>query len=287
MKKLIGIFTGAALLFGLTACSSDHSPLSESSAKKALEREAMFAKDSQVGNFNTGFYEVSEGNLRNLARLAAAGMVTYTTESVIEKREEREWKGYWTGYVTKMVDVPHVFAEVALTDAGKKYVVDDPTVVRSDLRKVYKANKDYTEPQPDYMNADDDAFRKMATRPVSPADDTEVEEIVVEEVEEAPVVEPVTVPADNTNARYNALMAKTSITGQQMLLGRYKIEEITQVMCPEDMFKAGRGSCVVLYKFVDKTPFGYVLGAPSEGQLQDKEISFVLYQDLGWTVGSK
>lgn len=83
MKKLAYWACMILLLAGVASCGQD-GPLSKSSAKKALEREAFFAKDSQVQEFMTGFYEASPEVMDQLARLKAAGMVTYTAEGVME-----------------------------------------------------------------------------------------------------------------------------------------------------------------------------------------------------------
>ncbi len=175
-----------------------------------------------------------------------------------------------------------------MTDAGKKYIVEEPTKLRADLLKLFKANKDYQEPIPEYMSAHDNAFgARDAAVPVVEEDVVEEVVDVVAETPEAPVEEAAPATGADPNARYNALVAKTNASSQYMLMGRYKIVDVTQVLCSEDMFKAGRGSCVVLYKFVDKTPFGYVLNAPAEGKLLEENVNFVLYQDLGWTVASK
>lgn len=88
MKKFLLLLAVVFLLAG-TSCSNGDSALSASSAEKAVKKYPMFAKDSQVINFNTGFYEVNESSLQQLAQLAAAGMITYTTESAIEKRTKR------------------------------------------------------------------------------------------------------------------------------------------------------------------------------------------------------
>ena len=46
----------------------------------------------------------------------------------------------------------------------------------------------------------------------------------------------------------------------------------------------GKGTCKYIYKFVDKTPFGYVFDAPSEGWLSQSSATLRHYQDLGWVV---
>ena len=75
MNKFLSMVACAAIICGMTSCG-DSEVLSASSAKKALKKEAFFAKDYATHNFNTGFYEVDETDLNRLAKLQAAGMVT-------------------------------------------------------------------------------------------------------------------------------------------------------------------------------------------------------------------
>lgn len=96
-------------------------------------------------------------------------------------------------------------------------------------------------------------------------------------------MEEVAAPVD-PNAAYEAAMARVNREEHQVLLGRYKFIKVKEVLCSEEMAKNGVGKCRLLYTFEDKTPFGYVLGAPREGYVEDTEVSFVYYQDLGWTV---
>lgn len=291
MKKLILSFVAVLLLAGVAACSGDGSPLSESSAKSALKKEAIFAKDSQVASINIGFQEVNEATLANLALLKAAGVVDYSTEKVVETVTKRIWGGYWNGYYNTTKEVEHVFANVELTDAGKKLVVENPTKKRADIIKDFKSNENYEEILPDYMSASGlgtDASAAAADAEVEVVEEqvAEVaadtvaavaEEVAAVEVDQAPVNE-------NPNAAYEALLARVNTEAVSVLLGRFEIVNVKEVLCTEDMFKAGKGSCTVLYKFVNKTPFGYVFNAPKQDYIMSTKVNFVLYQDMGWVV---
>lgn len=278
----------------MTACSGD-APLSASSAKKALKKEALFAKDSQVRQFEVGFQEVTETHLQRLAQLRAAGVIEYTTEKAIETRKEREWGGFWTGYYTRTREITHIFADVKLTPAGEKLVVEEPTTLRADVLKDLKANKDYEEIVPDYMSATDNAFGGEVVEVVEATeemeDDDEVVVVMAEEVADSvevadsAVVETPKPVVDNSNpnAMYESMLSRCSTESVYVLLGRFEVVKVKEVLCTEDMFKAGKGSCTVIFKFVDKTPFGYVYGAPDENYLMSNTASFIYYQDLGWT----
>lgn len=292
MKKVLSFLTAGVILFGMTACSGEGSPLSKSSAKSALKKEAVFAKDSQVASFALGFQEISESEFNGLVALKAAGVVDYTLESVVEYRENRVWGGYWVGSYTETVEVTHVFANVSLTPEGQKYIVAEPTEYRKDLAEILKANKDYEEFEPDYMSVTDAAYQQLIAPKPAKAAEPVVEEVVdadtavVEEVvEQAPTHNPNQArKADNKNAAYEAMVARVSTETVKVLLGRFEIEKVREVLCTEEMFKDGKGSCKVYYKFVDKTPFGYVLGAPKADYLMSATVKFIHYQDLGWVV---
>ena len=107
MNKFLSMVACAAIICGMTSCG-DSEVLSVSSAKKALKKEAFFAKDYATHNFNTGFYEVDETDLDRLAKLQTAGMVTFTTQNVVEKQQKSRYE-YYRGYVYYTIDIEHTF----------------------------------------------------------------------------------------------------------------------------------------------------------------------------------
>lgn len=292
MKRFCLSFAIVAILLGITtSCSGDGKPLSSSSAKAALQKEAIFAKDSQVKEFEIGFQEVSEDYLQNLARLKAAGVITYTAEKVIEKRESRQGN-YWYGYYTVTKEITHVFADVQLTDEGKKYVVENPTKLRADIAKDMLPNENYEENIPDFMMATDNAFGSQTssvTEEVAVIDEAFADSVFVDTLrEEMVAVEETIAPEpkkDSPNAQYEAMKARTGNTETvNVLVGKFEIVKIKEVLCTDKMFEEGTGSCLLLYKFVDKTPFGFVFGAPAENHIETAKVKFIHYQDMGWTV---
>lgn len=297
MKKLFLSLAVVSVLFALASCSGDGKPLTASSAKDALKKDAVFAKDSQVASFEVGFQEVSEDQLQNLAKLKAAGVIDYSAESVKETRYE-SYGSYWTGYYKRPYEVTHIFADVKLTPEGEKLVVENPTELRADQIKDFAANKDYEEKVPDYMSASDYSFSDSpAPEPVEEDPVEAVEEVVevevdsVVEVEEAVEVAPEPKKPEpkkekDPNAAYQAMLDRVNTTTVKVLIGRFEIVKVKEVLCTEDMFKEGRGSCTVLYKFVDKTPFGFVFNAPQENYIQSAKVNLIHYQDLGWTLVS-
>lgn len=285
MKKVILSLAAALMLVGMAACGSDNGPLTESSAKSALKKDAYFAKDSQVAPFKVGFQEVEESYLDKLARLKAAGVIDYTSESVVETVTRRVWGGYWSGYSTVTREITHTFADVQLTEAGKKLVVENPTKNRADIVADFKANENYVEIMPEYMSAlyGDQAVEEVAVEEVTEVDSVAVvDTVAVPEVVEEVLME---APVNNgPNAAYEVLLARVNAEDVNVLLGRYEIVKVKEVRCTDDMLKNGKASCTVLYKFVDKTPFGYVFDGPKANYILSAKVDFILYQDMGWVV---
>lgn len=288
MKKLLMMLAVAVVAMGLTGC--DDTVLSSSSAKKAIKKEAMFAKDYATKVFKTGYYEVDESDLNQLAQLQAAGMVTYTYETFVEKVSKRTYN-YWSGYTYYTVDVEHIFAKVDLTDEGRKLVVENPTELRSDIFDDLKANKDYEETVPAYMSA---AHGQATPAPAAVKEEEVVEMAEVVEVADSAatdtvavveevVEEPAPAKAD-PNAAYEAACAKVNTEEHHMLLGRFHLEKVKEIRCTEEMAKNGVGECKAIITFKDKTPFGFVLGAPQQGYLHIANVSFLRYEDMGWLV---
>ncbi|MCX4260883.1 MAG: hypothetical protein OSJ33_06405 [Muribaculaceae bacterium] len=273
MNKFLSMVACAAIICGMTSCG-DSEVLSVSSAKKALKKEAFFAKDYATHNFNTGFYEVDETDLDRLAKLQTAGMVTFTTQNVVEKQQKSRYE-YYRGYVYYTIDIEHTFASVKLTEAGAKLIVAEPTTMRKDIADDMKDNKDYTATMPDYMNA----VYTATSSPSSPATETEEEETFQSDDSLQTTKDP-----NDPNAAYNTILARVNITSQAMLLGHFELVKVKEVFCPAEYVKEGKGTCKYIYKFVDKTPFGYVFDAPSEGWLSQSSATLRHYQDLGWVV---
>lgn len=283
MKKVFALIAATAVVMGLTSC--DDSVLSASSAKKALKKEAFFSKDYAVKTFETGFYEVDTDKLNDLAKLQAAGVITFTTETV-KYRMRRSHYDFWKGYTYYYIDGESIFATVDFTDEGRKYVVDEPVTMREDVYKDLKANINYEERVPDYMSA-------VYTGQIAGAtvEDVEVtvDSIVADSVavaEDATVIEessPIPVN-DDPEAAYRAALERVAIVGNNVRLGQYAIEKVKEVRCTPEQAKNGDGSCVAIITFKDKTPFGFVLGAPLEGYLTSGKVQFKYYNDIGWVV---
>ncbi len=292
MKKIFKVFAMAAVILAASSCSND-GPLTASSAKSAIQNEAVFQKNAIAEDFKTGYYEVSESYLDKLAQLQAAGMISYSTDEVTEYVTSRQWVGGWYGgYQNVTREVKHWFANVSLTEAGAKLVVEKPEHARKDVIKDLKSNKNYEPTIPDYMSVGHKGPKTVAPVEAATDEPVEVEEEVVadatevveaeEVVEETPVAQPT-----NKNAAYEAAQKRVNFEEVYVVMCQLKVVKCKEILCTEDMKEAGKGSCTLIWKVTDKTPFGYVLSnLPGEGYLNTGSADFVFYNDLGWTVSN-
>lgn len=290
MKKFLAYASMAAIAIAFTSCS-DNGPLSKSSAKSALEDTQMFAKNKYVTEFNTGYYEVTESELDNLAKLKAAGVITYSIDEVTEYTDHT-YGNYWTGYYTRTVETTHQFANVELTEEGKKLEIEDADWAPKFFEKYAKKMKDFEETMPAYMTASGDnatpATEEVAVEEVA-VDDEFTDSVVVEEAVEV-VEAPAPAPAKKADAKkdrneaYNNALAKVSSESHNMLMGQVKLEKVILVQCTEDMFKEGTGKCTFIYTIKDKTPFGFIYSPLREGAYEIGNATFKYYTDLGWVV---
>ncbi len=267
MKNLIhSVLLGlVAVMGGVLITSCDDEQLTKRLAKNALEEHAQFRDSSMTVSFSTGYYEVDETGREQLLRLQKAEMVTCKFDTVIEKRRHYSWYDGET-----FEDVPHAFATVAFTEKGQKYVVTNKPMMREDQEEDMKLLEGNKELQlPDYMTA----IIAAATAPEKT--ETSAPEPVEEDFTPAPA-EPKTA--------YELAREKANAVQHDMLAGYVEIVKVKEVFCPEEMRKNGKGNCIAICEFVDRTPFGWVLGNMREGQRALVKANLVHYEDMGWVV---
>lgn len=222
------------LLMATAITSCDNDTLTPRLAKKALEKEAMFADSSCVKSFNTGFYEVNPSELAKLKQLHDAGMIELATNAVVEKKEVSNYN-YWSGYTTASQNVEHIFATVSLTEAAKKYEVHHVVKQRDDNEKDLELAKGHTvEPTPEYM---------MSNNDLDTGDD--IEEIVksTAEAEEkiadntvtntgAKTGQPAATPSSTPLSSYESALAKSAIKTHDMLLWKLRAGKSERSILP-------------------------------------------------------
>lgn len=282
MKKCL-TFVPLALLALLTSC--DNTALTAGEAEDAVKMDVSWDNPQVLKTFKVGYFEVSEDRIIELRQLQAAGMITLKVEKAVEEKVYRGWYNSSTNYID------HYYAEVALTKEGQKYVFEGEIKKgRKDIIKDMKDNEkeDVT---PDYMlNLPALKVTTLLPNPSSAAAQDETLEAlkvaaqaqdVVEDIEKAVI--------DSTSAApdlsaYERAKAKVNATTVQIILGEIEFVKAKEIYCPEEWQKLGKASCKIITAFTDKTPFGYVYGAPAEGHRNIESIELKRYEDLGWVV---
>lgn len=280
MKTLLKIVACVALsLTALSSCS-DSSVLTESAAKKAIKTNGNFKEDAIQTKFQTGYYEVTNDQLDQLAKLQAANVITFRVESVTEYRERYGW------YSKTIETKEHNFASVQLTKEGKKIETKEFKNYPDYLSKYITANENYQPTLPEYLNATyTPPTPSNENSPVAEAEgpmDDELDEVV----EEAPTQTVRTETKSYSNEAYESAKAKVSTEDHFMVLCQCKLVDVFEVKCNKEQDEAGEGSCRFVYELKDVTPFGYVFLAASDAQYHFGHASFTRYEDLGWRLSS-
>ena len=67
-------------------------------------------------------------------------------------------------------------------------------------------------------------------------------------------------------------------------LYKLDLDKVRNLRCTDDMAKDGRATCEAIFRYVDVTPFGRIIGGVHEGQPQAQKCSFTYFNDKGWVV---
>lgn len=279
MKKLLVMLPIAIAM--LTSC--DNTVLTASLAKDAVKKDAYWDTPYVTKTFTTGYYEVSFDELYKFQQLQTAGVIDLVVEKAIEKRES-----YWRG--AEYYD--HYFVDVKLTSKGSKYILDEEIKKgREDLLNELEGNDDIEE-MPSYITE----YKAVDIKLLLP-DPTEKKN---EPADTGKVS--TTTDYTATDNYYNSSSNRSGSTGTKaetayekarkkvycdevtVITGEMELVKAKEVYCPEEYQKYGKGECKVIIEFTDKTPFGYVLGAPIEGYKIVKNVNFKRYEDLGWVI---
>lgn len=252
-----GLCAAFVCVFALVVAAScgDGRTLTARAAKKALEKETAFRDSSQVAKLDVGFYETDSAGCQRLKELEKAGVVKCRI-SVVPERRRVERYTWWEGTTVSYEDVRHIFAEVELSDEGRKYVVANPPV-----RPVGDDNL----PVADYHNISD---------------------TVAAVVEGAGAASPAVAPGsgDEKNKAYSAALKKVRFRAVSVLTGFYRVERVVNVFCPENYRRGGMGKCEFVCVFTGVTPFGKCLTAHEEGERTYGSADFTRFEDRGWRV---
>lgn len=272
MKKTSKLLLGSIMGLCLAAFSScGNGELSKGEAEDALEDQlVMFQDSSQVVSLATGYYEENDEDRRfALKKLAAAGMVTYKVDLIIESRQS------W--YSVRKY--PHYFVTVALTEAGKKFVVNEPVTEIKD-KDMENREKEKVYPEDSVIPGDD-------LNSILPPQESSSEEITGNFNEsDVNAVSRTRSASPSELSEYDKAKARVSIREYNLLSHFNVIVKIQKIYCPEEMLKKGEAACVFIYKYEDVTPFGRILNGVQEGDRFKKTATFTKFIGAGWEVAN-
>ncbi len=271
------LFAALAVMGVATLASCDSEQLSARQAKKAIQKSPAFRDSTCTGTFSTGYYEVGEAERTGLRQLEKAKMITCKFDTIIEKKKHTHYN--WYGPNTySYTDVEHIYATVDFTEEGREYVVTNVPTVRKDEEKDMKLlEKEEEEVLPDFMDL-------SVPEEAEEAEEAAVDTVAADSVVEAETVEPVVEEEKEAKSAYELAREKENKTTHSVLLGEWNVVKVKEVFCPEELRKQGKGSCVVICEFSDKTPFGWVEDYMKEGERIKANVDLRYYDDMGWLV---
>lgn len=240
-------------------------------AEDAIEELSIFQDSANVVTLKTGYYEENDASTRHKYRqLAANEMLTYSAEQINEYIPAT----YWSRAKTNT----HVFITVALTEKGKKYIVNEP-VKDKDAEEMKNKNKEQTYPE-DGVSSDEQIPLR---NPQTTEDDN-----IKSSSSNSSRTNPYNIPSSSTAkepSMYQKAKDKEYSESHHMLAYKLKIHKVKNLICTEESMKEGKASCDAILEVSDATPFGRILSYVRKGDRQSaKNIKFFYFIDKGWQV---
>lgn len=255
-----------AILLATSLASCDKHTLTARSAKKAIEKETAFRDSSQVVQIGIGYYEVDSAAKLKLEALAKEGVISCKISGTTERHRFEKYT-WWEGTKVFYKDITHYFAEVSLTEEGKKFVVANPPI---------KPLGEDNIPEADYHNMSEDSLQAETYSGNGTAGGT----AAVAEKTGSSLQKDTT---DKGNP-YSEAMKKVKFTTVNVLTGFYKVEKVLNVFCPDNYRKSGIGKCNFVCIFTGITPFGKILTTHKDGERTYGNADFTRFEDKGWRV---
>ncbi len=262
--------------------SCNNGELTASDVEKEVERVGAPLFKMQVKSLKTGYYELNDEAARyKLRKLAAAGMITYSAQNIIETK-----KSYWGD---RKYD--HVFVEVALTEEGQKYVVsaEEYEKRKAEVEEFYKKlqNEEVIDKNafPEAQVAEeenvpvlDETLKKAPAQEEEEAAPAVEEEAVGEIAETAPKKES---QAAASKSAYEKACDKVHSEEVWVETVQWELSDVENIKCTQEMLEQGVAKATAVFECVKSTPFGRILEGDYEGETERNKIDFELYAD-GW-----
>ncbi len=268
--------TGLAIMAvsALVSCGNNKE-FTSGRAEDAIEELPMFQDSANVVKLKVGYYEENDASTRyQLRQLAANEMLTYSAEQINEYIPA----SYWSRAKTK----EHVFITVALTEKGKKYIVNEP-IKDKESKELENKNKEQTYPESTVTDNEQIPLRNPQT--------TESDAVQGSESNSSSSYNNNNSYSSSSDSSvkeksmYEKAKDKEHSESYNMLAYKLKVYKVKNLICTEESMKDGKASCDAILEISDSTPFGRILSSAYKGDRQmAKNIKFFYYIDKGWQV---
>ena len=140
MKQIKIVIYALLGLFTMVACNDSSKKITEKDICALIKSDIEDVQADDTTTINVGYYELSsEADRTKLRKLAAAGVITYASETILDSKEEK-----------------HIFVKVALTPEGEKWIYvpksKQPCCKDADMKNSY-LNESY--PDETALSAED------------------------------------------------------------------------------------------------------------------------------------
>ena len=297
-KSKVLLLMVATLMASIVMMScSNREKLPERKIAKLVNAElADLNLDVKYGDVKVGYYELSSKSERyELRKLAAAGMIEYRVECVLDSTRKRSLEGYRYGYwwddpipvySYRTVVEEHYFVEVKLTAAAKEFVVD--TVILNEREPDFPFLRDlsikYAEDSVVYDEGEVTILNPPQSKAAEPKADY-ADEAVDSVVEEVFVREELAEPEEEDPVKkvslYEKTLKKCYENTVHVRLWRMKFNKVSTIRVnPTD----GSAVCQCQLVMYEVTPFGRVLTGLKVNDCFYSSPQFVFLQDKGWKI---
>ncbi len=264
-KQVINCMLFVAATFALfTSCDDAPEVLTKSEVKSEVKRVLGPELDNiKSSTLELGYYELnSEAARFTLRKLAAAGVINYNKQTIIEFK-----KSYWRSWEEK-----HVFVTVSLTEEGKKYVIPEEK-----LEKIKKEKEEHKAKLNDTKVVDTSVFpeAKVSEEEVSSVSSNDNSSTSAKDNNKK------SEPAEKSD--YEKALEKVNVKTVTVETYKMELEKVQNIKCTPAMLEEGTAKAEVILECTKSTPFGRILSHVYEGEREIEKCSFELFTD-GWKV---
>lgn len=256
-----------------TSCG-DSAAFTEGAAESAVnEMISPMTKNFTYGEVKVGYYELnSEADRYQLRKLQAAGVINYSAAKILEQKGS-----YYYSW-----NEEHVFVTVSLTEEGKKY-----QLTQEQIEEIDEAMAAVGVDEDLQFDASGEEYPENGVSPEETFPGDKAPAGGSSSGSQASKSQATQATASKVTAdmsEYERAKAREKSELCYVQLYKLDLDKVRNLRCTDDMAKDGRATCEAIFRFVDVTPFGRIIGDVHEGQPQAQKCSFTYFNDKGWVV---